>query len=152
MICYETGKPSIICCLIILIMFLTNYPTPRLLIFLIMIRPPGLIPLLEAFAILRHPVGWEVRISSSQSCAAEPWCGTGGFSILAFTWDYAPSHPAPFETARQRLYHGTLSPFPLPDYASEKVGRGGGKGGAEGLNKTDQKALNFSPNTQPFND
>lgn len=42
--------------------------------------------------------------------------------------------------------------FPFPDYTREKVGRGGGQGGAEGLNKTDQKALNFSPNTQPFND
>lgn len=41
---------------------------------------------------------------------------------------------------------------PLLDCAREKVGQGGEKGGAEGLNKTDQKALHFSPNTQLFND
>lgn len=46
----------------------------------------------------------------------------------------------------------TLPALPSPDCAREKVGQGGGKGGAEGLNKTDQKALHFSPNTQLFND
>lgn len=156
MICYETGKPSIICCLIILVMFLTIYLTPSQLIFLIMIRPLGLIPPLEASAILLHPVGCEVHIASSQSCTAELWHGTGGSSILAFTWDFAPSHPAHFETTTQRLchtaQHDTLPAFPLPDCAREKVGQGRGKGGAEGLNKTDQKALNFFPNTQTFND
>ena len=60
-----------ICCVIILVMFLMIYVAQRQLIFLVMIRPLGLIPLLEASAILLHPMGCEVRIASSQSCTAE---------------------------------------------------------------------------------
>lgn len=64
-------------------------------------------------------------------------------------------HPLHLETRTQGLPqcpagHPACSPLFLT--AREKVGRGGGKGGAEGLNKTDQKALHFSPNTQLFND
>lgn len=47
------------------------YVTHRQLIFLIMIRPLGLILLLEASEILLQPMGCEVLVASSQSCAAE---------------------------------------------------------------------------------
>jgi len=97
----------------------------------------------------------KVLIVSSQSCAAELWRGTGGFSILAFARVMLP-HILPISRPQRRdcapLPGTTLCLLSPCLTAREKVGRGGGKGGAEGLNKTDQKALNFSPNTQPFND
>lgn len=124
--------------------------THRQFIFLVMIRPLGLMPALVASAPLLHPLGCQVQIASIQS-----W-------VLAWNWGiFHPSLPRDSHIlSTWRPGPGTATVpsrtpcllSPLPDCAREKVGRGGGKGGAEGLNKTDQKALHFSPNTQLFND
>lgn len=111
-----------------------------------MIRPLGLIPVLVASAPLLHPMGVEVQTANSQSWAlAWNW---GIFHPSLSQSSYILSTWRPGRNAQQ----DTLPALPSSDCAREKVGRGGGKGGAEGLNKTDQKALHFSPNTQLFND
>lgn len=115
--------------------------TRRQFIFLVMIRPLGLIPVLVASASLLHPMGCQGQIGSKQSWA------------LAWNWGiFHPSlsqdsHILPTWRPGPRDSHSAQQdPLPaLPSLcAREKVGRGGGKGGAEGLNKTDQKALHFS--------